>query len=532
MADPAPSPDSKRIKRVARRFGLTVGAVQIMANLGGAGICIFYFNFLDTPDLNLDLDPQAMVGAIMTLGLVAVGSFFSFRNSRGLALSYGRLSQGVEIPPGELTRVQRLILNEAFADALLSFMIWIFAAVFMGSYRLLFPVQGESVPQAFHTGLRIFIGVFVSGVATASVIFFYLDGFYRRRTPVFFPQGGASRVRRSFRLPVRRRLMYAFLLVGAGPLLVLSALFYSKLVSALGAAAYSQFAGLLYAAVFVPAIMLVTALVLAHLVSRSIADPVEELAEAMGRVERGDLTVFAPVSSNDELGSLSESFNRMLEGLRERESIKETFGRFVSKEIAGRLLSQQPTLGGEMTVVTVLFSDIRNYTTLCEDLSPKQVIGMLNGYFKHMVAAVEKNNGLVYQFVGDGIMAVFGAPAKLEDHATAAVDCALGMLAALEEFNRERSQEHPPLKIGVGINTGSVVAGIIGSEQRMEYRVVGDAVNLTARIEELNKDLGTKVLISRTTRDLLTRPFKLTPFDPLPIRGKAETVQVFAVNTA
>lgn len=531
MADPTKPYSPEEIKRISRRFGLPIAAVQLLANIGGAGVCIFYFSFLDTPEVVFDFKHQAVVGALMTLVLIGVGSFFSVGRSRGLSQCYARLSLGLEVEPPQLSRMQRLILNAAVLDALLSFFIWIFAAVFMGSYRLLFPGTAEPVHQALLGAMRIFIGVFISGVATASVIFFYLDGFYRRRTSLFFPQGGVSQVRSAFRLPVRRRLMYAFLLVGAGPVLVLGALFYTKLVAALGPAAHSQFAGLLYAVVFVPATMLVTALVLAHLVSRSIADPVEGLAKAMGRVADGDLTVSAPVSGNDELGSLSESFNRMVEGLRERESIKETFGRFVSKEIAGRLLSQQPTLGGEMSVVTILFSDIRNYTTLCEDLSPTQVIAMLNGYFKHMVAAVEKNNGLVYQFVGDGIMAVFGAPAKLEDHATAAVTCARDMLAALEEFNREQSGEHPPLKIGVGINTGSVVAGIIGSEQRMEYRVVGDAVNLTARIEELNKDLGTTVLISRTTRDLLTRPFKLTPFEPQPIRGKAETVQVFAVNT-
>jgi adenylate cyclase len=530
MQDNPSQPDERQRKKIARGFAYHVAAAQILANLIGAGISMFYFNFLDTPQMKPYLDEQVLVGALMTLGLVAVGSTFSVKSHRLMAKSFSELSQGITPPPKELHRAQRLVLNAPITAALLSFFIWIFAAAFMSIYLILSAELGSTTTEIFLEAARVFTGVFVAGVGTASTGFFYLDGFYRRRLPVFFPRGGATRISRVFRLPVRWRLFYAFLLVGVGPLLVLGILFYTRLIITLGPTAQTQFPGLLYAVIFVPATMLLTALLLTHLVSESIAGPVETLTKAIGRVARGDLQAKADATGNDELGYLAESFNQMVDELKERERIKETFGRFVSPQIAGRLLAQQPTLGGEMTVVTTLFSDVRNYTTLCEQLSPKQVITMLNGYFKHMVQAVEKNNGLVYQFVGDGIMAVFGAPADLPDHATAAVECAQDMLRALQDFNQERSGQHPPLEIGIGVNTGSVVAGIIGSQQRMEYRVVGDAVNLASRIEELNKDLGTTVLISRTTRDLLTKPFKLTPFDPQPVKGKSQAVQVYAVQ--
>ena len=532
MSQPVPGLESPPQRSLAQLFSLKIGLLQIAANLGGAGICIFYFSFLDTPQLAPMVGNQVQVGIYMTLALVVVGFSLSLRSTRRLARRFAQLRQGLTLPPALEAQAQRQVLNAAPASALLSFFIWIFAALFMASYRALIPIPGEGVDQALWSAVRIFLGIFVSGVATASVIFFYLDGFFRRRLPVFFPRGGVCQVRRVFRLSVRWRLLYSFLLVGAAPLVVVGALFYSKLVTALGPAAHNQFAGLLYAVVFVPAAMLVAALVLSHLVSQSIADPVGELDQAMRRVAQGDLEAQAPVGGNDELGSLAESFNQMVEGLKERERIKETFGRFVSKEIANQLLANKPSLGGEIAVVTTLFSDIRNYTNICEQLSPQQVITMLNGYFKHMVKAVEQNGGLVYQFVGDGIMAVFGAPHKLADHATAAVDCAHDMLAALERFNQEQRAQLPPLDIGVGINTGSVVAGIIGSEQRMEYRVVGDAVNLASRIEALNKELGTTVLISRTTRDLLTKPYGLTPFEPIQVKGKSQVVQVYAVQTA
>jgi len=165
-----------------------------------------------------------------------------------------------------------------------------------------------------------------------------------------------------------------------------------------------------------------------------------------------------------------------------------------------------------------------------EQLSPEEVIFLLNDYFSYMVRAIEQHHGLVYQFVGDGIMAVFGAPVKLADHADSSVQSALAMMDALDRFNVEVRSGLPPIRIGIGINTGPVVAGIIGTEQRMEYRVVGDSVNLAARIEALNKEFHTDVLISRATVDQLKERFPLKPFEPVKVKGKEDYVQVYAVT--
>ena len=172
---------------------------------------------------------------------------------------------------------------------------------------------------------------------------------------------------------------------------------------------------------------------------------------------------------------------------------------------------------------------MRNYTTICEQLSPEDVIALLNDYFSYMVQAIEKHHGLVYQFVGDGIMAVFGAPVKLTDHANFAVRSAIEMMDALDRFNTEIRSGLPPIRIGIGINTGPVVAGIIGTQQRMEYRVVGDSVNLAARIEALNKDFHTDVLISRSTVDQLKDHFNLKAFQPVKVKGKEDHVHVYEV---
>jgi adenylate cyclase len=286
---------------------------------------------------------------------------------------------------------------------------------------------------------------------------------------------------------------------------------------------------LFHLTVFLLVAALVVAVTLSYLVSTSIIGPVKDMERAMIQVQKGQLNTSAKVAANDELGVLAESFDQMIEGLRDRQRIKETFGRFVSPEIAQAILENPPVLGGENTEVSILFSDVRNYTAICEQLSPEEVIALLNDYFSYMVRAIEKHHGLVYQFVGDGIMAVFGAPVKLPGHATCSVRSALEMMDALDRFNAERQTGLPPIRIGIGINTGAVVAGIIGTEQRMEYRVVGDSVNLAARIEALNKDFHTDVLISRSTKEQLTQSLALKELPPVKVKGKEQYVQVYEV---
>ena len=272
---------------------------------------------------------------------------------------------------------------------------------------------------------------------------------------------------------------------------------------------------------------LAVTIILSYVVSSSIIGPIKSMETAMIKVRNGDLNVSARVAANDELGILAESFDQMIDGLRDRDRIKETFGRFVTPEIARAILENPPVPGGENTEVSILFSDVRNYTTICEQLSPEEVIALLNDYFSYMVQAIEKHHGLVYQFVGDGIMAVFGAPVKLKDHANCAVRSALEMMEALDRFNIEIRSGLPPIRIGIGINTGPVVAGIIGTQERMEYRVVGDSVNLAARIEALNKDFHTDVLISHSTVEQLKDHFKLKAFQPVKVKGKEDHVQVY-----
>jgi adenylate cyclase len=275
---------------------------------------------------------------------------------------------------------------------------------------------------------------------------------------------------------------------------------------------------------------LLAALLIGIGLARGITSPVQRLVAGMHEVLRGNLRFRSSVEREDEIGFLATSFNEMVGGLEERERIKDTFGRFVSHDVAEAVLSGRVPLEGERREVSILFQDIRGFTTLSERLDPAALLKLLNQFFTEVVAAVEAEGGVVKQFVGDGVMALFGAPQSHSDHAERAVRAALGIVSRLARLNEKwRAQGALPLEIGVGIHTGSVVAGLIGPDQRVEYGVVGDPVNLANRVEALTKDLQATVLVSRDIADRLGDRFVLGRSATLPVKGRKQPVEVVEV---
>ncbi len=220
---------------------------------------------------------------------------------------------------------------------------------------------------------------------------------------------------------------------------------------------------------------------------------------------------------------------------REKRQVKKLFSRYVSKDVYDRLVADPSlaALGGARRTMTVLFSDVRGFTAMSEKGSPEEVVAQLNEYFSRMVQVVFDHRGTVDKFVGDMVMALFGAPLDDDDHAEHAVQAALAMVEALGELNAGwQAQGRPTLDIGIGINTGDMVAGNIGSDTIMSYTVIGDAVNLGARLESLNKDYGTRVIISEATRSRLKGRYDIHPLGDVVVKGKSKPVAIFEVKTA
>ena len=237
-------------------------------------------------------------------------------------------------------------------------------------------------------------------------------------------------------------------------------------------------------------IALVTGLAIAMLSARAVADPIVSVRRALQQVEEGDLGVEVPVYDGSEVGQLQAGFNRMVEGLRERERIQDLFGRHVGEDVARVALEQEVELGGETREVAVLFVDIVGSTQLARKRPATQVVEVLNRFFGVVVEVVRDHGGWVNKFEGDAALAVFGAPVPLDDHAGQA-------LAAARELH-ERLRGVEEVEAGIGVSAGEVVAGNIGEEQRFEYTVIGDPVNEAARLTELAKGRG-GVLASAAT---------------------------------
>lgn len=218
---------------------------------------------------------------------------------------------------------------------------------------------------------------------------------------------------------------------------------------------------------------------------------------AIHEIARGQLDVQLPVPASKEWAAVAKAFNQMVEGLQERDRMRHSLGRIMDPKIAEILIKESPTVGGRQRQATILFCDIRNYTPLCEQLSPDELQEFLNEYWKDTVEIIMEQEGTIDKFHGDGVCVVFGAPILHADDPLRAVRTAWRLVQNAELMNKRREEQRKiPIQIGIGIHTGEVIAGHIGSERRMDYTVVGDAVNVAARIEELNKKFGTKILIS------------------------------------
>jgi class 3 adenylate cyclase len=509
--------EAVRRKKVSRRLTWAI----VSANVLGAFLAIFFFQLQAG-------EPTDIMGVntFIVLGLILLGSFVGSALNRPLDHWYQDPDAGLPSP-----RVQRLALNLPLINAGLSFSMWFLAGLLNAALSWTFVDTPDSILQAV---VPIFLSLAgIAGPITALLAYFVSERLWRQEIPLFFTDQRPSDVQ-AFRLSLRHRLLVPFIL-GVILMLLMTILatlawrsaFHMETVEETRAVVKTLRNQELY--LFGIGLLVIAGL--SATLGRDVVDTITDLREAMQDVQSGDLNVSVRVTSNDELGDLGAGFNAMVDGLRQEEMIRKMFGRYVTPQVAEHAIAHGPKLGGQQTVATVLFSDIRNFTALTEDLPADILIDMLNRYFEAMSDAVMRHNGLINKFGGDSLLAIFGTPLNpTTHHADHAVNAAQAMLMALGRFNADqRTRDEPTLRIGIGIATGPVIAGNVGSKERMEYTVIGDTVNLASRLEALTKTRIDLVLLDEATAaDVQDVPLK--SLGDVQIRGKQAPVAVYTVQ--
>lgn len=347
-------------------------------------------------------------------------------------------------------------------------------------------------------------------VANLGIVQQLLEGFNNGQTRYLDPLSQEAR-------------LGAFKTVGFGGLGVISEVSEAK---AFEAAEKVKFRSILMALV-----VLCIAFLVGYFFSGTITWPLILLTEAADKIADGNFNIRLVPRGRDELATLSNTFNKMAQGLIERDRVKDVFSRFHNKEIVDKLLSGEVNLGGERREATIFFSDIRGFTGMSESMQPEEVVEMLNEYMTRMVSVIRAHHGVVDKYVGDAIMAIWGVPIGRPDDTANAVMACLEMRKALAELNEKRlARGSVALKIGMGLNRGSVIAGNIGSNEKMEYTVIGDAVNLASRMESMTKEYGSDLLISRQVYDQVQSQFIFEQAESARVKGKSGVIEVFKVQ--
>lgn len=432
------------------------------------------------------------------------------------------LFKGHAVSESVRAAVQQRLLNEPFVLIAINAAIWLAAAVFWPTAYWLGGLGSTHIKGALFLSMQ-------GGLITVTVAFFVLEFFLQYRlNPVIFPKGGLSRTPNTFRIRIRTRLI-AFLM--ACNLIPLFGLVRSVWMTMNNTHDMELAAQVLYQSVLLNAfVYAVVGVWVTFLVSGILTRSISGMVPALQAVREGRFDTTVRVTSNDELGYAGDVINEMTAGLREREFIKEAFGKYVSREIRDEILAQRIPLDGELKQVTVLFADLRNFTPLVERTSPKAVVRIINFYFEEMEKIITAHHGLILQFIGDEIEAVFGAPIAMQNHPDMALQAAMAMHHRLEEVNRSLIQDgQPALSHGIGIHTGEVVAANIGSPQRLSYALVGDAVNVAARLQNLNKQFDTHIIASGVTVARVTGDYPLRALPATRIKGKSTEIALFGV---
>ncbi|MDQ4125268.1 MAG: adenylate/guanylate cyclase domain-containing protein, partial [Actinomycetota bacterium] len=480
---------------VPARFMGRIASRVIAANVAGAVVVYLFLAFVSPPSSTSE-ESLALELATFATYLVAAaltGYQVGLKTFRPVARW---LEERREPTQDEL----EVTLAQPFRQAAWVFLGWCGGGILFAGLHM---TPGNPVHYSPEYGLWIGGVSLLGGAAAAMLSYLLVDGALR---PVFAAALARTAPRRTRTLGVRQRIVASWAL-GSGVVLVAIALV------PFGAPRVER------AVFFLAPVGLIAGGLIISAAARSIADPIGRLRSALAEVEQGRFDARVDVDDGSEVGLLQAGFNRMAAGLAERERLRETFGRYVDPEVAEHILREGTSLAGEEVEVTVMFVDVRGFTGFAETSPAPEVVAAINRLFEIVVPLVHEHKGHVDKFVGDGVLAVFGAPRRQPDHADLAVAAAVAIDRAVREHLGE-------LSIGIGLNSGVVVAANVGGGGRFEFSVIGDAVNVAARIEAATRTTGDAILLSERTRELLRAAPLLVERPGVALKGKAGTARL------
>jgi adenylate cyclase len=500
--------DGDRRSQDGRHLFKSLYRRTVEANVVGATLAFVYLSFVAPPKPAPPHDERFLYLGVAPL-YVVIAVVIGYQIGRRHFAPIRRWLAEDRAPSGH---ERALVLGLPRRTATLAAVGWLTAGGFFGI------VTATHHPAVYVAGTVL--GILLAGLTSAAVTFLLCE---RTMRPVFALALAGE-------VPSERE---AAATLGTGPRLLVSWALGSGVALVAIAVAFlgrgeSRGDDLIGPVLFLVVAGLFAGGVLVAAAARSIADPVRRVRTAVERVERGSLEEELVVDDGGEIGFLQAGFNRMVAGLREREQIREAFGTYVDREVADHILREGTSLEGEQVEVTAMFIDIRGFTSLAERLSAPEVVATLNRLFERIVPVIHAHGGHVDKYVGDGLLAVFGAPRRQEDHADEALAASVEIAAAVEdEFEDE-------LSVGVGLNSGPVVAGNVGGAGRLEFSVIGDTVNIAARVEAATRKTGDTVLVSENTQALLSNGLavSLDERPAVPLKGKTEAVALFAPRVA
>lgn len=519
MSQPVSSDLEQQRSRVARYACLWIGLAPVAPQIIGSVFNIWYNVAVLQPTLSLpQLGRFTLTTIVFNLSVYPLAAALWVGAIRIIQRGYGPQLRGEAVDPETLLEARRRLINLPWWLTGIAGFAWlacipVFLLALESGPELLSATAYVHLPVSFIIGGSIAI--------TQGVFLVELLG-QRLVLPVLFADTSPSEIEGAYPLSLRGHFLMWAAAAGICPIasLVLLNLAQVDAEKALGLT------------IFVGAVGIAFCLLTAWLSSVLIQTPVRALRAAAQRVSEGDLDVEIHLRRADDFGPLIEDLNDMFVSLREKEHLQETFGRHMGEKAAIRILERNPEADGVSEDITVLFADIRSFTTRASQHPPQDIVALLNRFLTCAVEAVERHDGMVNKYLGDGLMAVFDQSQEARSHADLAVRAALELQRRLDQLNDElRADGIAPLSIGVGIHSGQAVVGSIGSPRRQEYTAIGDTVNCAARIQDLTKCYGS-LLVSAATwaRMQGTADLQTLKHAACEIRGRDSALDLYEVS--